>query len=307
MQYMVELVTRLIWKSLADSASVLPEHRALRAAQLIGGLIHLSAGTLRAQVENDLYRAFRSHDCPVSPRRIRRLGRQSFLHLAMNLTEFMRFPRLDKSTLNEKVAVTGRENLEAVMHSGRGGVILTLHMGNWELQGAWYGLNGYPMNAVFINQYNRLLGEEMNKLRYSAGISLVPRSELRRAVRLLKQGELVGVLADQDGGSRGEFFPFFGRIVSAPPTPAWLAARAGAWVLPVHIIRERGRHHRLFFHPPLAAPDRSKKGRHLFTQRTYRLFESIILANPDQWLWLYRRWKKRSHTDQYMVTEHETG
>ncbi len=296
-----QMVVKLLWRCLAFITGFIPEKLALRIAFIIGSVICGYSGSLRRRVESDIKKAFASHGYDLKVGRVRRITRRTFLNMAMNLAEFLRFGKLDKVSINSKVTVHGLHHLEQVMEAGKGGIILTLHLGNWELQGAWYSLNGYPLNAIFINQYNRALGEEMNRLRKNVGIGLIPRSQLRRAVRLLQKGELVGVLADQDGGPRGDYCKFFNRVISAPPTPAWMAARAGCPLLPAYMIRESAGQHRLVFLPPLPPPGRSKNDRLALTRQVYKLFESLILANSEQWLWLYSRWKDRIHTDRYVA------
>ena len=175
-------------------------------------------------------------------------------------------------------------------------IIITGHLGNWELIPAYFvsvGLHGGVVaRRVYYEKYERLL----SRLRLSKGFRVFYRDESPRAIlKTLKNNEVVGILADQDVRKLdGVFVEFFGRPAYTPTAPVLIAMKTGAPLIPARIVRE-GRKHRIVVDEPIPLRRSGDREADLVhnTQAWSRVIERYIREHPDQWVWMHRRWRTR--------------
>jgi len=120
----------------------------------------------------------------------------------------------------------------------------------------------------------------------------------REALRALKRGEILGMIADQDGANQGVYSEFLGHWVSNPAGPANWSLRTGAAVIPLYCLR-RGLSDRFvaWFLPALPDP-RGASDEERVIDRTRTILDWMqnrILAHPEQYLWFYDRNRPRHH------------
>ncbi len=176
------------------------------------------------------------------------------------------------------------------------------HFGNWELMGFMSKLlqNSVAVIARPLKK-NRWVDRMVFEIRKAAGLEVIPVEKASsKVIRALSQNRLVGILIDQRAKrSEGIWVDFFGRKASTTPALAVLAMRTGAPILPVFMIRNGYRKHRLIFKEALQLIDTGdiKKDVEANTQLINNTLESMIRQYPDQWFWVHRRWerKKRAH------------
>lgn len=238
---------------------------------------------------------------------LERIALRSFENLGMNMIELLRFPEMDARYLHEHVTVRGRDHLEASLRQGRGVILLTAHFGNWELLNTVSSLFGYKMVALARKQKHPRADAFLNGLRETKGNKIVYKGYgVREILRTLKDGGIVGILSDQDGGRGGVFVRFFDRLSSTPAGVATFALRTGAPIHPVFSFREGHDHHRIevcaALEPAPAGVNELEAERHLLEQFSESL-ESAVRRAPDQWLWAHRRWK--STPDRTVVVLHD--
>jgi KDO2-lipid IV(A) lauroyltransferase len=189
--------------------------------------------------------------------------------------------------------------VEAAYQSGRGGVLLGGHFGNWEWTAAYIALRGYPINVIARRIYIDSLNERLVKMRESMGMKVLYRDiSMRRMIRLVLSNQFIGVLADQDVKDvSGIFVDFFGHPAYTPTGPALLALASGAPIIIIRDVRQ-GCHHRITVDPPILANREAPRDQEvnrivtLYTQR----YEEIITEHPTQWVWTHRRWHTRPST-----------
>lgn len=280
------------------ACNAIGESGCFAAAAFFGRVMYIFARRTREATVNSIEAAF-----PGLPRaEVERMALRSFVHQSKNLFELLRYPSLRAEDLARKVRVEGRENLSRALSHGRGVILLVAHIGNWEMIGAYLGLTGHRVYSFFLDARIDSVGELLNGVRESKGIRLIPRAELKKSVRCLRENSLLGVIADQDGGPNGVYTQFFGRVVSAPRGPASLARNTGAVVLPNFMIRNADDTYTMIFQKPIMLEKtRDKEGDiKRYTDVFLRIYERIIGQFPDQWLWMYDRWKERRHVSQYL-------
>lgn len=182
------------------------------------------------------------------------------------------------------------------MEEGRGIVGFTGHIGSWELAGAYVAARGVPIDAVARRMANPIFDDYLTKAREALGMRVVPDSEaVRRIPRALKDGHLVGLLADQGVmGLASTFVPFFGRPAKTPRGPAVFAIRFGLPILFIAALLQPSGKYRLLVEEiePASSGDRDADVDETVRRFTVAL-ERLVRRYPDQYFWHHRRWKRQ--------------
>jgi KDO2-lipid IV(A) lauroyltransferase len=175
-------------------------------------------------------------------------------------------------------------------------ILITAHLGNWELMAAWYAVMGYKMDVVVRDLDNALASRLMNWVRTRHGHAMVlKKRSMRRLLKTLAKGGIAGILLDQNVARvEGVFVDFFGVPACTNKGPAMLAAVSGAAVIPTFICRENGRHI-IKIGPEIGLSRGGDKKTDALenTRRFTAAIEEAIRRNPGQWFWVHRRWKTR--------------
>ena len=252
------------------------------AARLVGPL-----GGLRRRVVDDQLRSV----YPELPSTARRALRAAvYDHLGRTAAEvFCAEPR----RLADQVRIEpGWGALDRALADGRGAIVVTGHLGNFELGGRLLAAR-YPLLDVVKPQRNRAFERDLQRLRNRHGIATVPMDRAGRAVLAhLRRGGLVSLLVDQDAGAQGLGLDFLGRPASTWPGAARLALRTGCPVVPVAILRRADGH---VFHIGEAIGVEAQRADPQQVAALMRRIsdgvESFVRACPEQWFWVHRRWK----------------
>jgi len=231
----------------------------------------------------------------LAPGEARRIIRGVFRNIGAGVMEMTRLPVIDKAYIDRYVELVGREHFDAAVASGRPVIMLTAHFGNWELTSIITALEGRPIVALaraqqgFPRLYRLLVS-----YRESKGCWIVHKgSGMRRLVQALKRGELVGIVGDQ-ASRQGILVDFFGRPALFATGPFELARSNRALIVPGFIHRIRGPFHRGVLEPVIdlaqeqGTADAVVRGG---IERFAALLERHIEQDPDQWLWMHKRWK----------------
>jgi Kdo2-lipid IVA lauroyltransferase/acyltransferase len=180
----------------------------------------------------------------------------------------------------------------------RGAVILTGHIGNWELLAYAHGLLGHPVTLVHRPLRNAAVDELIVRVRERGGTrSIVKHAAAKTALRALRNRETLAIPADQNQSRRsGVFVSFFGLPASTTAGPARLAMMTGAPVLPVFLIREGETEvHRIEVLPEIELASTGTRDADVVTntQRCTSVIEDVVRRHPDQWIWFHKRWRTR--------------
>lgn len=246
---------------------------------------------IRADVaEDQLRRAFPERDEAW----IRDVARGAYEHLGREAVMLIRLSRLGRDAVIAATDVEGFEAFQAALAEGNGALIVTGHLGNWEVGGAGMAARGVPVDAVARPQGNPLVDRLINDARARLGMTVIPMGgATKRALRSLRTGRAVALVADQDARRRGVFVPFFGRPASSHRGPALLALRSGAPVFAAVATRlPDGRYRIRLRRIPVPVDDPARQEREVIAALASAL-ESWIREDPDQYLWQHRRWKTR--------------
>lgn len=230
----------------------------------------------------------------------RRICKASFQHLGLMLVEFALLLTQPPERTLDGIAVKGAEHLHTTLRMHGRALVLTAHLGNWELLTLASRFLNVPTAVVVRPLDAPWLDVLSGRLRGRTGIELIDkRGALRPVLSALRQGRVVALLLDQNASRReGVFASFFGRPASTPKSLAVLAVRTRTPVIPMFISRTGIERHRVVVHPPLFVEDASDSERAVadLTQRCTSTIEAAIRDAPEQWLWIHNRWRTQPLT-----------
>ncbi|MGC4121856.1 MAG: lysophospholipid acyltransferase family protein [Myxococcales bacterium] len=282
-------------RALIGLVALLPLEAAKRLGAWLGGLACALAGKERRKALASLAVAF-----PEKTEAEREsLARDCFRHLGMLGAEVCQHRRIDP-VLERYVELPEEDaRLLAEIHAAKKGcVFITGHVGNFELLARRFGKLGYPCQTVAKESSDPRMTALIRRVRESGGYRVLFRGEenlYERIGELLKAGEFVGFLIDQDIKARGVFVDFFGRPAFTPRAAADLALQTGAAVLASFVFRREDGGHR-FEVRQIDAPPRTGDADAdalALTQAMTRSIEEAIRRDPRAWVWTHQRWKTR--------------
>jgi KDO2-lipid IV(A) lauroyltransferase len=227
----------------------------------------------------------------------RRLARRSFQHLGMVAAEVCRALHDPIESTLARVNMEGLAHVKEVMETYGRALLVSAHLGNWELLTLASRLTGFPVSIVVRPLDASALDGVLRRVRATAGAQIIDkRDAVRPVLQALRRGSLVGILLDQNASRReGVFVPFFGRLASTSRSAATLALRTGTPILPLFIRREPDGRHRITVEPPIAPTPgpTTEDGIVALTRRCTQVIEDAIRQAPEQWLWMHARWRTR--------------
>jgi KDO2-lipid IV(A) lauroyltransferase len=221
-----------------------------------------------------------------------------YRHLGWQLVEFCRMPRYTSENTKGWIRTVGLEHYLAARDRGKGVLVLTGHLGAWELSSFYHSLMGYPMGMVIRRLDNRRLDEFVNGIRCMHGNRVLHKDDFARGLlTAMRSGDTVGILMDTNmTPPQGVFVKFFGIEACTASGLARVALKTDAAVLPGFLLWEpKEQQYVLHFGEALkfARSDDAESDVLAATQQCNDVLEAWIRRYKDQWLWIHRRWKTR--------------
>ncbi len=216
---------------------------------------------------------------------LKELTREIFRRTGANLLSAAHTAHLDPREVDANLVVENPELLQSVADQGKGVVLMPPHMGNWEILSRMNRLfpQGHAVGAFYRPLNNPLLNERIIRQRKADGTHLFSKRDSFHAVAgFLREGGLVGILADQRVGKQGELVRFFGRLTRASPLPSLMIRRSKSGVVPISLITESPGKWRVRYHtvnPPFKTPD------------CMAALEQAMRASLLDVFWFQDRWK----------------
>jgi phosphatidylinositol dimannoside acyltransferase len=222
------------------------------------------------------------------------VGRQAFRNYFEYLVEFLRFGAMGPAELDRAVEVRGVEHLHSALALGRGAVAVGFHIGNIDLGAAVLARQGYPVQVVVDRFEPARLDRLVQGVRAAKGLALIPLEEApRRALKVLRSGQVLALLIDKPAPGEGVIVDFFGGPIEIPSGAALLARRTGAPVVPCRVSRRRGRflaEVAPFVDPAAVAEIGSRDGARALMQLIVAQLETWVREEPAQWYPFRRMW-----------------
>lgn len=269
---------------------VLPFRAVEACGTALGRAFYLLDGKHRRVAERNVAATFPARPDPER----RAIVQQAFEHFGRLLFALLKFGTLSPEEMLGRVEFEGEERVRSAYAQGRGVLFVTGHFGYWELQALVHGQRLQPMAVMARALDNPFLHALLERLRTRTGNSVIYRQgTLRRALRVLQQGEGVGILIDQHIQSRDAILvDFFGRPAATTPLVAALALRTGAPIVPLFALPTGPGRYRMVYEHPIEPPPADVADPVLaLTQRCTDVLEMYVRRHPELWLWMHRRWR----------------
>lgn len=283
------------WAWLVASAVVrrLPPRVSYALATAIGTAVYYVWPRGRRATQRNFARVLRGQ-----PRRaIRRTARQSIVNYCKYLADFIRFPALPPDELLRLAG--GREPfapIDAILERGKGGIVVCMHFGNWDLGAGAAAAAGAPLTAVAESFADRRLDRAVVRTRERAGMTVVKMEKAATSLyRVLQRNELLALLIDRPTPGDGVRVPFFGEEVEVPAGPARLALMTGAAVVPAAFARTspNAMAVRLLANLDLSIEPTGDRDADVveLTRRIMAAHERFVRQYPDQWYMFRDMWR----------------
>lgn len=272
---------------------LLPRTCVLFLARILARIVFCLVRRERVKTIENLSRAFGSEK---TPKQIALLAKRVFENFALTACDFALFPKLTASKIQQLINYDEIGKIKKHIPEGKGFIILTAHMGNFELLGPALIVKGYRGcvigRRIKYHRYNDLIV----KLRLHQGVETFYRDRpMKELVKRLRNGQVVGILPDQDiADLDGVFVDFFGMPAYTPTGPVKIAMLAKVPIVVAFLIRVQGGY-RLIVDEILDTEKRPLETKQDAVDRITRewnaRFEAQIRAVPEQWAWMHNRWK----------------
>lgn len=229
------------------------------------------------------------------------LAKAFYSHLATSLKEMLLLRFLSNDALKKRVEVQGHEHVLSVASQGKGVLLLTCHLGNWEFAplGAMLNFDEYQGHFHFIRRTltNKSIERLLFNRYYQAGLRVIPqKGSMQQVLEVLHDNHAIIFVLDQHASlvnRDGIAVEFFGKKAGTYRSLASLARHTELPVIPTETYRKPDGNHVLIFHPPIAFQDYPTTRETLYenTRKYNEALEQMILSHPEQWMWLHKRWK----------------
>ncbi len=221
-----------------------------------------------------------------------------YRNLGWLLAEFCLMRRYTSKAVGRFIEYDGLEHYLGARSMGKGVLVLTGHLGAWELSSFYHSLSGYPMGMVIRRLDNPLVDEFVNRVRCLHGNRVIHKDDFARGLLAsMRAGETVGILMDTNmTPPQGVFVPFFGLPACTASGLARVALKTDAAVLPGFLVWDDAKKKyvlRFGSKLELIRTGDAEADALVNTAQFTAVIESAIRQNPDQWLWMHRRWKTR--------------
>ncbi len=229
-------------------------------------------------------------------RQVDAVARRAFRNFGKFVIDFIHFPAMTREEVHRRLVFSQWTELDEVMDAGRGVLIVTMHFGVWDLGGASLAAYGYPVNAIADNYGYGKMNDLVHGSREKIGMKVIPVDRVGpRVLRALKRGEILAFLVDVPPPDQTITVDFLGAPAEVSSTPARIALRTGAWVVPAMVVR--GPQKDTIIRPildvrgvryePTGDEDRDVR---TVTSLIMRSFESVVREHPEQWFIFRPMW-----------------
>ena len=223
--------------------------------------------------------------------------RRVFMNHGDILVDTIKYAYMDDEEIRKRIVIEGREHLEQALSKGKGLMMITGHIGNWEILAHLPRLLGIQFCVMADVRNDPRIEAVVDDIRSRSGATILPpKGKALMLIRELKRGNTIGMIIDQRGKRSDMLFcDFFGLPAPTNPASAFIAIKGDALILPVSSVKEYGRY-RIIFHPPREASSfgTGKEAIVSLSQYMQSWIETVVRAHPEQWFWLHCRWTRRS-------------
>ena len=228
-----------------------------------------------------------------SSRELRKISRMVFRNFAKYLVDFFRFERLDRAYIDKNIKLENLHYFDQVLAKGKGVVVLTAHLGNWELGGVVIAQLGYPFWAVALPHKNKKVNDFFDGQRNRKGVKVIAMGKaVRSCITEIRNNHMVALVGDRDFSEKGIVLDFFGKPMHFPEGPAALSLMTGASIVPGFMLRNPDDSFTLRIEKPVEFTPSGNKEKDLADLiGVYKnIIQDYVRKYPEQWYVFRKFW-----------------
>ncbi|MDO8488642.1 MAG: lysophospholipid acyltransferase family protein, partial [Candidatus Omnitrophota bacterium] len=230
-------------------------------------------------------------DKPI--RDLRKTSREVFRNFAKYLVDFFRFEKLDLQFIEKNIKLENMHNFDDALSKGKGVIVLTAHLGNWELGGVVIAQLKYPFWVVALPHKNKKVNEFFDAQRNRLGVKVIAMGKaVRSCICEIRKNHMVALVGDRDFTEKGIVIDFFGKPMHFPEGPAALSLMTGASIVPGFMLRNPDDTFTLRIEKPIEFFPTGDKAKDLAGLVTVykKILEDYIRKYPEQWYVFRKFW-----------------
>lgn len=228
-----------------------------------------------------------------NPKRIHACTRNVFRNFGFYLVDFLSLAKIDKQFIQTYVTIEGREYLEEAAQRKKGVILISAHIGNYELGASLTSFLGYTVYAVALPHKDERINAVFNEQRNIFDVDVISTgSSIKKCLQALRNEMMVAFLGDRNfTNARGEKVVIWGREVLLPRGPEFFSVKTGAAIVPTFVIRHKKYFYRFIFEQPIY-PEQNGSPKTIFdmVEEYSHVLERYIMRYPDQWYMFQKYW-----------------
>jgi KDO2-lipid IV(A) lauroyltransferase len=285
---------------------VLPRPICLAIGGALGSLIYHIDRKHRQIALSNLKIAFGTR---LSDAKQKQVAKASFRHFGSVFADIIKIRNMKQDKVLRFISIEGTEHLEKAMLKGKGVLIFSAHLGNWEMATAPVSEIG-KVHVIARPLDNRLLEKELLQIRKKLGANVIYKQQAARPIlHALMANEMVAILIDQNVvRNQAVFVDFFGKPAATTPSLAAFFLKTDAPIVPVFCYPIQSGKYHIKIHQPLKINVTGKEEQDILkiTQLCTKIIQDQIQEHPDVWLWFHNRWKTRPEEERFEKRCHES-
>jgi KDO2-lipid IV(A) lauroyltransferase len=263
-------------------AKVLPYDFGVALSRSMGLAAYYIAKGARQTLEDNLKRIVGD-----DPRVLAKAVRNAFASYAMYYFSTFKFASMDADDVTRLGTISGKDRMFEALSKGKGAIVISPHIGNWDYGAAFFKSNNVAATAVVEHLQSESIYQFFNDLRKNFGAGIIAHDDnpFPKMVSALERNELLILISDRSLDATTIEVDFFNSKVKFPLGAAFLALRTGAPLLPMSVLSlPNGRFH-IDVGPLLNLDSRGsfKRDAQVLSQRIANYFEDVIRRSPSQW------------------------
>ena len=225
-------------------------------------------------------------------RRVLRIVGRIYINWLKNIVDFLKLPIISKEKLKERVEIVGLDNLDKALKKGRGIVIFTAHIGNFEWGACRVAIEGYKIWGTSLERpYNRT-NKFFENRRLVKGVKIIYANKILNIFRILRNNEIIAIPTDLDPFGNAKPTEFFGKKAYLPTGAVQIALKTGAQLIPSFVIRKSKYKHYQIIGKPIKLQREGNKEEliKINMAKVIRVIEKYIKENIEEWEMFHNIW-----------------
>ena len=248
----------------------------------------------RKNVSNVKINVSKVLDLDPNDARVTKISKNIYFEFAKNIVDFFKNGIITLDQFKKNISIEGIDKLKKALENGKGVVLFTAHIGNFEWGASRIGAEGIKIWGVGLYRGNRFLDKYFEKNRKSKCLNTINATKMLGVFRILKNNEVVAIPSDWDPTGSSKTYDFLNKKAKIPCGAIQIALASGAPLIPSFIVRDGAYHHRQIICEPLDLIREGPKEELLEKnmQKIIKVLEKYITENLDQWVMFHNVWTR---------------